>query len=413
MNYKVMKRPMFKMGGKANSQGTGITSGLDEKVNMAIGGGVIKGQNMGAREGFKEPNFLGTGMSLSDFQTLDPAGLMNVQAAMAGKDTGGTNDMRDIIKLQALSSLASNVLPNIESGGFTAVTDFLKDPMTTQTAVKGLTGLKQIELAKQKADREKLSNLIGNQMKFKLGERDYGLQEEKFIFTKDQAIEAGERADKKLSIEEKKLLNKTATQIRYESGIAARKILSDAGVDGPEDLEPVLQKEYFSLSSLAGDTLSVADATKLAINAVLREERERNALRAEQGMSPKNYTKEEFKTRQDFLTRQYLLGFKFAEGGRVGRAMGTPMMGEQPMNQGMGMAQTTKQDVAMETEGQGNNVYAMLRARLPQEVSDEVVKLIAYNKEAFADFASIKNQEDVSSFNDKYGVQLVIDVATV
>jgi hypothetical protein len=98
---------------------------------------------------------------------------------------------------------------------------------------------------------------------------------------------------------------------------------------------------------------------------------------------------------------------------RVDRAMGTPMMGEQPMNQGMGMAQTTKQDVAMETQGQGNNVYAMLRARLPQEISDEVVKLIAYNKEAFADFASIKNQEDVSSFNEKYGVQLVIDVATV
>ena len=417
MNYKVMKRPMFKLGGKAASQGTGITSGLDEKVNMAIGGGVIKGQDMGAREGFADSNFLGTGMSLSDFQKLDPAGLMNVQAAMAGKNTGGMNDMRDIIKLQALSSLASNVLPNIESGGFTAVTDFLKDPMTTQTAVKGLTGLKQIELAKQKADREKLSNLIGNQMKFKLGERDYGLQTEKFTFSKDQAIKAGERADKKLSIEEKKLLNKTATQIRYESGIAARKILSDAGVDSPENLDPTLQKEYFSLSALAGDTLSVADATKLAINAVLREERERNALRAEQGMGPKNYTEEEFKTRQDFLTGQYLLGFNFkqnqAEGGRVDRAMGTPMMGERPMNQGMGMAQTTKQDVAMETEGQGNNVYAMLRARLPQEVSDEVVKLIAYNKEAFADFASIKNQEDVSSFNDKYGVQLVIDVATV
>ena len=33
MNYKVMQRPMFKMGGKAASQGTGITSGLDERVN--------------------------------------------------------------------------------------------------------------------------------------------------------------------------------------------------------------------------------------------------------------------------------------------------------------------------------------------------------------------------------------------
>ena len=37
MNYKVMQRPMFKMGGKAASQGTGITSGLDERVNYSNG----------------------------------------------------------------------------------------------------------------------------------------------------------------------------------------------------------------------------------------------------------------------------------------------------------------------------------------------------------------------------------------
>ena len=49
MNYKVMKRPMFKLGGKANSQGTGVTSGLDERVDL------------------KEAGFLGTGMSQSDF----------------------------------------------------------------------------------------------------------------------------------------------------------------------------------------------------------------------------------------------------------------------------------------------------------------------------------------------------------
>ncbi len=44
MNNNVMKRPMFRLGGKAASQGTGITSGLDERVNL---------QNAG---------FLGTGM---------------------------------------------------------------------------------------------------------------------------------------------------------------------------------------------------------------------------------------------------------------------------------------------------------------------------------------------------------------
>jgi len=399
MNYKVMKRPMFKMGGKANSQGTGITSGLDEKVNMAIGGGVIKGQNMGAREGFAEPDFLGTGMSLSDFQKLDPAGLMGVQAAMLGKDTSGMGDMKDIIKLQALSSLASNVLPNIESGGFTAVTDFLKDPMTTQTAVKGLTGLKQIELAKQKADREKLSNLIGNQMKFKLGERGFELSKEQFEKNYNIKLE-------QLDINRAKSLVKSATQLKLEAAQKSRQIFDNAG--SIEDMTDSQKNEYFDLRGILGD-LTPSKAKQLAINIIEKE----NLTNAETGMG-RIYKRgsDEYNEAIEILTKT-LLTPVFAEGGRVDRAMGTPMMGEQPMNQGMGMAQTTKQDVAMETQGQGNNVYAMLRARLPQEISDEVVKLIAYNKEAFADFASIKNQEDVSSFNDKYGVQLVIDVATV
>ena len=116
MNYKVMKRPMFKMGGKVNSQGTGITSGLDERIDL---------QNAG---------FLGTGMSQSDFGELTPQGLIDLQASMLDKSSGGMDSMRDIIKLQAISNLASNVLPNIESGGLRAVTDFLRDPMTTQTA---------------------------------------------------------------------------------------------------------------------------------------------------------------------------------------------------------------------------------------------------------------------------------------
>ena len=63
-----MKRPMFKMGGKAASQGTGITSGLDKKVNMAIGGGVIKGDDLGAREGFQQPDL--SGMSIEDLVNL-------------------------------------------------------------------------------------------------------------------------------------------------------------------------------------------------------------------------------------------------------------------------------------------------------------------------------------------------------
>ena len=112
----------------------------------------------------------------------------------------------------------------------------------------------------------------------------------------------------------------------------------------------------------------------------------------------------------DKAVDDYKASMGFAKGGRVDRAMGTPEMGEQPMTNPMSVE---RQDVAMETQDQGNDAYAMLRARLPQEIPDDVVKLIAYNKDAFADFASIKNQEDVSSFNQKYGVSMNIDVSTV
>jgi len=56
----------------------------------------------------------------------------------------------------------------------------------------------------------------------------------------------------------------------------------------------------------------------------------------------------------------------------------------------------------------GQDSYMLLRARLPQEITDDVVRLIAYNPEAFADFAAIESQEDVVLFNQKYGVELVL-----
>ena len=39
MNYKVMKRPMFRIGGGVDAQGTGITSGMDTpRKNYEHGG---------------------------------------------------------------------------------------------------------------------------------------------------------------------------------------------------------------------------------------------------------------------------------------------------------------------------------------------------------------------------------------
>ena len=108
---------------------------------------------------------------------------------------------------------------------------------------------------------------------------------------------------------------------------------------------------------------------------------------------------------------------------RVARQMGNP---NPTMNIGMTEQIDTPQgdmsmteDVMMsdpmaagagDMPGQANNdPYTLLRTRLPQEISDDVVRLIAYNPDAFADFASIETQEDVIAFNQKWGVELVVD----
>jgi len=93
-----------------------------------------------------------------------------------------------------------------------------------------------------------------------------------------------------------------------------------------------------------------------------------------------------------------------AEGGRVDRQMGTPMMGEQPMQ-----PETQMSEQSMQPEGQ-QDPYQYLRTRLPAEIPDQVVKLIAYNKEAFNDFAAIETQDDLDSFNKRYNVELVVNV---
>jgi len=114
-----------------------------------------------------------------------------------------------------------------------------------------------------------------------------------------------------------------------------------------------------------------------------------------------------------------------AKGGRVGYQMGTPQTGAMP-NQGSPniMAQATTDTevedaygVSMDqaNEGQQSTVqmpYEEFRAAIPAEVSDDIVQLIYYNQDAFADFSQITTQSDVYSFNNKYGVSLVLPMDT-
>jgi hypothetical protein len=52
--------------------------------------------------------------------------------------------------------------------------------------------------------------------------------------------------------------------------------------------------------------------------------------------------------------------------------------------------------------------YEQLRARLPAEITDDIVELMANSAEALEDFAMISSQQDVDLFNQKYSVNLVL-----
>ena len=99
--------------------------------------------------------------------------------------------------------------------------------------------------------------------------------------------------------------------------------------------------------------------------------------------------------------RKYLRELK-ADGGRVGYQMGGDVMPGQPMQAAM----PTDQGPA--PEDMAGITYEELRARLPQEVSDDIVRLLANSAEALEDFAMIQTEQDINIFNKKYGVTLVL-----
>ena len=98
-----------------------------------------------------------------------------------------------------------------------------------------------------------------------------------------------------------------------------------------------------------------------------------------------------------------LLEEGLAEGGRVGYQMGGPTGIPSAVPAAGTMDQGAEQDSPVQDLS-----FEELRARLPQEITDDIVQLIANSKQALVDFSNIRTQQDVNAFNQKYDVNLVV-----
>ena len=99
----------------------------------------------------------------------------------------------------------------------------------------------------------------------------------------------------------------------------------------------------------------------------------------------------------DFTIAELRKKYYFSDGGRVGLKLGTePKMMKEVVDQKRDTGEV--QDLS----------YTELRARLPQEISNDIVQLLANSKQALLDFANIQTPEDIASFNQQYEVNLTL-----
>ena len=120
--------------------------------------------------------------------------------------------------------------------------------------------------------------------------------------------------------------------------------------------------------------------------------------------------RETYATEKAQLQAQFLaimtqeFGKQFAEGGAV--TTDVNMMTATP--QGIADVNVEEMSTTQPKQDLPQLSYDEIRARLPKEISDGIVTLLANSYEALADFAEIRTQADVDAFNLKYQVQLVL-----
>tara|TARA_R100001163_G_C5039194_1_gene177699 strand:+ start:311 stop:1312 length:1002 start_codon:yes stop_codon:yes gene_type:complete len=327
-----------------------------------LGGGVIKGKRVGNRENFQSPTLEELFQEKSDLRKKAFGG---IRAALPFSVLA--SQMDDIRTIRKPSDVL-NILSNI--GG-------------SQELLGALTKLPQIDLK----------------------------------------MKEGELTDK-IALEQIKLQRnkKTATELKLKASEDAAAILSKYG--GNIENAPAEERtKFYDLRKIAVGDLTPGQAIRQATFEV-----ERRDSILDKPLSEADKIKEIKDLARLLLLDQSSL---FEE---TGNAMGGKPINRRNFQQGtpnpnMIMPQPKPQDAvqdrqldtlmtaapALEDPNQARSMgekdmYNALRRRLPKEIPDDVVRLIAYNQEAFADFANISDQSDVESFNQKYNVELVLPV---
>jgi len=178
-------------------------------------------------------------------------------------------------------------------------------------------------------------------------------------------------------------------------------------------LDPVTAESVQTLSS----TPVYGEVTKLVNNIKDAQRRRDDTLVAKK--DTKTIDRELLELNSQLDTYKKSKGFElvypqfmnFASGGRVTKAIGgdvEEIEDNKLIASNVSFGEDKPQDATVVEKPVEKLSYTQLRDRLPKEVTNDVVMLLSNSEEALQDFAYIRTQDDVSKFNVKYGVNLVV-----
>ena len=346
---RILRRPMFR-GGRVESRGTGIVSGFAK-------GGSVNTPKRGLVDG--PGGYAGTEV-VDIYEQIK-------QRMPARKPQLSMSDY-----LQIASAGADILGAPSEGGGIGGA---------LRTAAKPLSALgKNLASgfsAQEKADSDLTKSLVGAQAEYNIGVM---------------------KANKPFEID---------VQVKYLEEYWNPKIKAET--DPIKQQELINKKEEEKRFAARGGTLAskykvFAPANYALVTEIVRESLEKELEGTGREPSPDALSTGVSK----YLSNQANTAFQFAEGGQVMSDVNMETITPEGMED-VNVATEEQIPIAAATEEQPAQLsYDELRARLPQEITDDIVNLLANSYEALADFAQIATQTDVDTFNSKYEVELVL-----
>ena len=446
---KTLSRPMFRRGGKVSSRNNGIVSGFENggrvRQNFQEGGpGYVDIINQYYQEPERQK-----GLSTSDWLRIASAGA-DIMGAQPTSDRGGVIGALQAAS-PALGSLGKDLATsagakeaayqakrdkyNALRAGTAIQEQQAKDERTFTTSERiaaeeygqslqadQIASAESINTARIDAENQRLIDTITFETEMANNAATALTEQGRLDRVSAEKIAEWKR-DKPYEFESK--LN--AYNEAYANKLLYETQLKDLDPSDPtyQDINNELQKAIGTISMLQKGSIASTILTDTIENSVTKETVERwqsVALTiAEEGVANNKYAlgSEEYyaamKSVLDQMVATWISSITdavtsvdfsevgFAQGGRVGLQNG----GDPMMEQMAGPAAT--QTVPMNEPKQAAQLtFEELRARLPQEVTDKVIRLLVQSEEALLDFTRIQVPEDINKFNQKYGTDLTL-----